>query len=73
MKPKKRTKFKLRFLREIRFPRFKMGKGECWICYKEWGTGKDYLEAITTGEDRFGFAGGHCLVKDVEMIEERTG
>ena len=71
MRPKKKTKFKLKFLRAVQFPRFTMREGECWDCFKEWGTGKDYLEAIATGEDRIEFAGGICLITDVEMIEEK--
>lgn len=69
----KKTRITLRFLRNVEFPRFKMYNGETWDCYKEHGTGKDYLEAVATGEGRFNFAGGICLVEDVEIIEGLDG
>jgi hypothetical protein len=69
----KKTRITLRFLRDMEFPRFKMTEGEIWDCYEEHGTGKDYLEAVAHGEDRFCFAGGICLVEDVEIIEGLDG
>lgn len=63
---KKKTRMYLQFLRTVKFPRFIMTVGEVWDCYEEWGTGKDYLDAVAKGEDRFPFAGGYCFVIDVE-------
>ena len=66
---RKRTPMVLRFLRDVRFPRFPMKAGESWDCDEGWGTGQAYLEAIASGDDRFEFAGGHCLLQDVERVE----
>jgi len=64
---KSRTPVRLRFKRAISFPRFGMAAGETWDCYREWGTGRDYAEAVASGSDRFPFAGGQCLIQDVEI------
>ena len=65
----KRTPMRLRFVRDVRFPKFGMKAGESWECDEGWGTGQAYLEAIASGDDRFEFAGGHCLIQDVERVE----
>lgn len=62
-----RTPLRLRFKRAISFPRFGMATGETWDCYREWGTGRDYTEAVSNGFDRFPFAGTQCLIQDVEV------
>ena len=60
------TRFVLVFKREIKFPRFTMHANEPWLVCEGWGTGRDYLDAVATGADRFDFAGGQCMVEDVE-------
>jgi hypothetical protein len=62
------TRIRLCFIRDINFPRFGVQKGEVLKCYREWGTGLDYMQAIETGEDRFPFAGGQCLLTDVKVL-----
>ena len=62
-----KTPLRLRFKRAIKFPRFSMAAGEVWDCHQEWGDGRAYLEAVSSGEDRFPFAGGQCLLQDVEV------
>jgi hypothetical protein len=63
----------LRFLRDIKFPRFSMAAGEIWqgnfdpACALS-GTARKYYAAIDSGDARFEFAGGVCLVKDVELV-----
>lgn len=63
----------LRFLRDIRFPRFPMAAGELWPHgfdprHGLGGTARDYYAAIDRGDDRFDFAGGVCLVQDVQLV-----
>jgi len=63
----------LRFLRSIKFPRFSMRAGEIWDSgfdpvHGLGSTARDYYAAVDSGDDRFDFAGGVCLVKDVELV-----
>jgi len=63
----------IRFLRDIQFPRFSIKAGEIWPHGFDpvgglGGTARDYYAAIDSGDDRFRFAGGQCLVKDVELV-----
>jgi hypothetical protein len=59
----------LRFKRAVQFPRFAMDAGELWDCLPYSKTGREYLDALRTGADRFPFAGGLCLVQDVEVVK----
>lgn len=61
-------RFCLRFKRSVKFPRFSMSDGETWNVKKDGGTGRDYLAAVESGEDRIDFAGGTLLLADVEML-----
>lgn len=65
-----KARFSLRFKRAVQFPRFRMELGEVWNCTAIGKTGRGYLEALATSSDRFAFAGGLCLVEDVELVEE---
>lgn len=63
----------LRFLRTVTFPRFTMHAGEIWesgfdAAHALGSTARGYYAAIDSGDDRFEFAGGVCLVKDVELL-----
>lgn len=65
-----KDRFSLRFKREVQFPRFRMELGEVWDCTANGKTGRGYLEALATDSGRFAFAGGICLVEDVDLVEE---
>lgn len=73
MSAQTRTPICLRFLRDVKFPRFNMAVGEEWECVEEWGTGREYLEALEREDDRFPFAGGYCFVSDVSALRRSTG
>lgn len=60
--------FTLRFKRAIQFPRFAMDAGEDWTCSPLGRTGREYRAAVEAGVDRFPFAGGSCLIQDVEVV-----
>ncbi len=61
----------IKFKRDVQFPRFSMKAGERWgFVIADANIGR--LAAIKTG-DRFDFAGGQCLTKDVELIYEGPG
>lgn len=64
-----RNAFSLRFLRDVRFPRFGMVAGEVWYCHSNGKTGREYLNAIASGADRFPFAGGLCF-ENAEAVFE---
>lgn len=65
-----KERFSLRFKRNVQFPRFRMGAGELWDCTATGKTGRGYLEALATSSGRFPFAGGVCLVEDVERVAD---
>lgn len=65
---KTRKTFSLRFKRAVQFPRFGMESGEVWDCDAIGRTGREYANAVATGADRFPFAGGLCLLGDVEVL-----
>lgn len=60
----------IRFRRAMSFPRFAMSEGETWGFLVYSGMAK-VLDDIKTAE-RFEFAGGQCLSKDVDVIYEGT-
>ncbi len=57
--------FVLRFKRAVRFPRFSMAAGELWSFRQN----VSVANGLTGHGDRFPFAGGECLVADVEIRE----
>lgn len=66
-------RFMLRFKRAVQFPRFAMELGELWDCTAIGKTGREYLKALEVADDRFPFAGGVCLVQDVELVPSVSG
>lgn len=64
----------IRFLRDLKFPRFSMKAGETWEhgfppAHHGLGrTARGYFNALACGADRFEFAGGYCYVNDVEAL-----
>lgn len=62
------VRFTIRFKREVKLPRFQMAKGELWDKWTDTEAGREFLELLERGEDRFPFGGGYCFFKDVERL-----
>jgi hypothetical protein len=58
----------IRFKRAVQFPRFSMAAGETWS-FVVFGRMAHMLESIRSA-DRFEFAGGQGLSRDVEIVYE---
>jgi len=61
----KRRHIVIKFLRDIRFPKFSMEKGSTWVMG---GSVDEYLHCKKNGLISFPFAGGQCLFSDVAEI-----